>query len=147
MRVILTEDIPHVGSMGEIVRVADGYGRNYLIPQGLAVQATEQRAKAFEHQMKMIAHKKAKIHREASELVGQLEGKSIQVARQAGDDDRLYGSVTNRDIQEALEAEGFAIDKRKIVLDKPLRELGVYRVAIKLATDVVAHVKIWVVAA
>ena len=145
MRVILKEDVAHVGNMGDIVKVADGYGRNYLIPQGLAELATEERAKAFAHQKAMIEHKKAKLHKEALELQAKLDGKEVTLKRAAvKDETRIHGSVTNRDIADALDALklGVEIDRRKIDLPQPIRELGEHEVEIKLAHDVIAKVKV-----
>lgn len=145
MRVILKEDVAHVGNMGDIVKVADGYGRNYLIPQGLAELATEERAKAFAHQKAMIEHKKAKLHNEALGHQAKLDGVTVTLKR-AGikDENRIHGSVTNRDIAEALEALKLdvEIDRRKIDLPQPIREIGEHEVEIKLAHDVVAKIKV-----
>jgi large subunit ribosomal protein L9 len=156
MRVILKEDVAHVGNMGDIVKVADGYGRNYLIPQGLAELATDDRAKAFAHQKAMIEHKKAKMHKEAEELQAKVNGLVIELKRAAvklenkkEDDDaatKIQGSVTNRDIAEAIAAQGIEIDRRKIDLPQPIRTLGEHEVSIKLVHDVVAVVKVNVVA-
>lgn len=147
MRVILKEDVAHVGNMGDIVKVADGYGRNYLIPQGLAELATEDRAKAFAHQKAMIEHKKAKIHNEALELQAKVNGLEVKLVRAAvKDETRIHGSVTNRDIAEELAKLGVEIDKRKIDLAQPIRELGEHNVEIKLVHDVIATVKVTVIA-
>lgn len=157
MRVILKEDIAHLGNMGDIIKVADGYGRNYLLPQGLAEVATEDKAKAFAHQKAMIERKKAKIHDEAVALQARLNGLELRIARAAvrddshdesrKDDNRIHGSVTNRDIAEAILAldSALEIDRRKIDLPQPIRELGEHEVEIKLVHDVVAVVKVNVV--
>ena len=146
MRVILKEDVAHVGNMGDIVKVSDGYGRNYLIPQGLAELATEERAKAFAHQKAMIEHKKAKLHKEAEDLKVKVDGTVVKLVR-AGvkDDTRIHGSVTNRDVADALAAMDIVVDKRKIAM-QPIRELGEHEVAVKLVHDVIATVKVVVVA-
>ncbi|MBQ9393897.1 MAG: 50S ribosomal protein L9 [Proteobacteria bacterium] len=157
MRVILKEDVAHVGNMGDIVKVADGYGRNYLIPQGLAELATDDRAKAFAHQKKMIEHKKAKMHKEAEELQAKVNGIVIELKRAAvklenkkeGDEaaTKIQGSVTNRDIADAIaKQQGIEIDRRKIDLPQPIRTLGEHEVSIKLVHDVIAVVKVNVVA-
>ena len=156
MRVILKEDVAHVGNMGDIVKVSDGYGRNYLIPQGLAELATEDRAKAFAHQKAMIEHKKAKARKEALELQAKIDGLEVTIARaavkadaNAKDEDaavKIHGSVTNRDIADAIAAKGIEVDRRKIELAQPIRVLGDFDVAIKLVHDVVATVKVSVVA-
>ena len=151
MRVILKEDVAHVGNMGDIVKVSDGYGRNYLIPQGLAELATEDRAKAFAHQKAMIEHKKAKLHKEAEELQAKVNGLVIDIKRAAVKLDKkedeetakkIQGSVTNRDIAEAIAAKGIDVDRRKIDLPQPIRTLGEHEVVVKLAHDVVATVKV-----
>lgn len=146
MQVILTEDVPNLGDMGDIVSVSDGYGRNYLIPNRLALPAGGKSAKQFEHQKQQIDAKKARLREEALQAVKKIAGVSVTIPRQVGDDDRLYGSVTNRDIQQALAAEGQEIDRRKIVLSQPIRELGVYRVPVRLHSDVKTSVKVWVTA-
>ena len=153
MRVILKEDVAHVGNMGDIVKVSDGYGRNYLIPQGLAELATEDRAKAFAHQKAMIEHKKAKLHKEALELLAKVDGAEVTIIRAAVKSDnkdeaatKIHGSVTNRDIADALVAKGIEVDRRKIDLPQPIRELGESTVEIKLAHDVIAKVKVIVAA-
>lgn len=156
MRVILKEDVAHVGNMGDIVKVSDGYGRNYLIPQGLAELATEDRAKAFAHQKAMIEHKKAKARKEALELQAKIDGLEVTIARaavkadaNAKDEDavvKIHGSVTNRDIADAIAAKGIEVDRRKIELAQPIRVLGDFDVALKLVHDVVATVKVSVVA-
>jgi large subunit ribosomal protein L9 len=145
MRVILKEDVAHVGNMGDIVKVADGYGRNYLIPQGLAELATEERTKAFAHQKALIDRKKAKLHAEALDLQAKLDGKEVKFKRASvKDETRIQGSVTNRDIAEALDGLGLGVevDRRKIDLAQPIRELGEHEVEVKLAHDVVAKVKV-----
>lgn len=159
MRVILKEDVAHVGNMGDIVKVADGYGRNYLIPQGLAELATEDKAKAFAHQKAMIEHKKAKLHKEALDQQAKLNGISVTITRAAvkndktaeakADENRIHGSVTNRDIADAIAALslGVEVDRRKIDLPQPIRELGEFDVEIKLVHDVIATVKVIVAAA
>ena len=152
MRVILKEDVAHVGNMGDIVKVADGYGRNYRIPQGLAELATEDRAKAFAHQKAMIEHRKAKLHKEAEELQAKVNGLELVITRPAVKSDkeeavtRIHGSVTNRDIAEAIAAKGVEVDRRKIDLPQSIRELGDHEVQVKLAHDVIAIVKVSVVA-
>jgi len=150
MKVILLEDVTNVGNMGEIVKVSDGYGRNFLIPQGLALLATEQRTKEFAHQQAMIEHKKAKIRKEALELVSKIDGVEIKIARATTDADegRIHGSVTNRDIADAIKAAtGVEVDRRKVVLASPIKEIGESEVEVRLAADVKATVKVAVVAA
>lgn len=146
MQVILTEDVPHVGDMGDIVKVSDGYGRNFLIPQGLALPAIGNKVKFMQHEKGRIARQKELLRKQALEVVGGLRGVSVTIPRQVGEDDKLYGSVTNRDVQVALAASGFDLDRRKILLEQPIKELGIYSVAIKLHSEVKAHVRVWVTA-
>jgi len=146
MRVILFDDVVHVRKMGEVVKVSDGFARNYLIPQGFAVLATEQKARAIAHQKAMVEHKKAKILKAMQGVAGQLEGVSLSMSRAASKEGKLHGSVTNRDIAEALAAKGIEVDKRKIQIEPPIREIGEREIEIRLAADVVAKIKVNVAA-
>ncbi|MCB9506874.1 MAG: 50S ribosomal protein L9 [Myxococcales bacterium] len=146
MEIILTEDVPHVGNMGDVVEVKAGYGRNYLIPKGLAVLATRSNRAHFEHTLRVIEEKRAKLRSSALELAEQLGDISITIAKKAGDDDRLFGSVTNRDIEAALAAAGHTIDRRRIVLREPIKSLGIYSVPLKLHADVEVPALVWVCA-
>lgn len=145
MQVILISDVPHVGNMGQVVNVSDGYGRNYLIPQRLAVQATAGNKRHFEHLKQQIKVRSDKLREAAMAAHGTLHGISVTLPRKTGVADKLYGSVTNRDIGEALAAAGHDVDRRTILLDQPIRELGIYEVPIKLHSDVSARVRVWVV--
>ena len=146
LQVILNEDVPNLGSVGDIVTVADGYGRNYLIPRNLAVPATSRNVKELEHTKRVIASRRAKMMRTAEELAKRLAEVSVTIAKPVGEDDKLFGSVTNRDIADALEREGFQLDRRSILVDTPIKNLGVYSVDIKVHAEVRAQVKVWVVA-
>lgn len=146
MEIILTEDVRHVGEMGQVVKVAPGFGRNFLIPQGLAIPATTGNKKQLEHQLAEIERRKAKAQAEARKLLGEIEGISITIPKRAGADDVLFGSVTSREIATVLSEQGHKVDKKQVMLDRPLNELGIYDVAIKLASGVSATVKVWVVA-
>lgn len=146
MQVILTQDVPKVGDMGEVVKVADGFGRNFLIPRGFALPANARNTREFKHQIEQIERQKERQRVAAVELVAKIEDISITIPRQTGEGDRLYGFVTNRDIEAALAAEGHEVDRRKIVLDQPIRDLGVYKVAIRLHSSVRTHVRVWVTA-
>jgi large subunit ribosomal protein L9 len=132
--------------MGEVVKVADGFGRNYLLPRGLALPANSRNTREFKHQMEQIERQKERLRVAAVELVAKIEDLSITIPRQVGEGDRLYGAVTNRDIEAALAAEGFTVDRRKIALDAPIRDLGVYKVPVKLHSSVRTHIRIWVTA-
>jgi large subunit ribosomal protein L9 len=146
MEIILKEDVKNLGEMGEIVKVAPGYGRNFLIPKGLAVLATAGNKKQLQHQLADIARTKAAQQAEARKLLGELNGVSITIPKRAGDEDRLFGSVTNREIADVLTQQGHKIDRRQIDLEKPINELGIYEVPVKLASGIFANVKVWVVA-
>lgn len=145
MKVILREDVDHVGKMGDLVTVKDGYARNYLLPRDMAAPATERNVRALEHQKRLIEAKRKKERAAAEELVKRLASIPLTFPMQAGEDDKLFGSVTSKDIAEALAAKDFVVDKRKIVLDKPLKALGTFTVPIKLSTDISGDVTVSVV--
>ncbi len=141
MEVILKEDVPKLGARGEVVSVAEGYGRNYLLPKKLAVRATEAN-KAVIAQMKAAAVRKhAREKGDAELLAKQFEGVSLEFVRKAGEHDTLFGSVTSADIAHELEGRGFQIDRRKIELDQPIKSLGEFNVPIRLHRDVQVRVK------
>jgi large subunit ribosomal protein L9 len=145
MEVILKEDIAKLGSRGDVVKVAEGYGRNYLLPRKLAIQASESN-KAVIGQMKAAAvRRSAKEKAQAEELAKQFDGVSVSFTRKSGEHDQLFGSVTSSDIAHQLEAQGFALEKRQIELHEPIRALGVYRVPIRLHADVHPEIKVWVI--
>ena len=146
LQVILNENVPNLGSVGDIVTVADGYGRNYLIPRNLAVPATSRNVKELEHTKRVIAARRAKMMQSAQALAKRLGDVSVTIAKPVGEDDKLFGSVTNRDIADALEREGFQLDRRSILVDSPIKNLGVYTVEIKVHAEVRAQIKVWVVA-
>ncbi len=146
MEVILTEDVKNLGEMGEVVVVAPGYGRNYLIPNGLALPASAARKKELEHKRAQIELKKSKEREAAMGIRGKIEGVSITIAKRVSEGDSLYGSVTEREIADVLASEGHSIERRQVELDGHLDELGVYKVAIKLASGVYAQIRVWVVA-
>ncbi len=146
LRLILNEDVEHLGTVGDIVDVAPGYARNFLIPRNLAVPATTRNVKQLEHTKRLIGVKRAKALTTATELSKRLGEVSVTIARPVGEEDKLFGSVTNRDIADAVAKEGFTLDRRAIVLAKPIKSLGVYSVAVKLHADVSTQVKVWVVA-
>lgn len=146
MEVILTEDVKNLGEMGDIVVVAPGYGRNYLIPKGLALPASAARKKELEHKRAQIELKKEKERAAALGIRGKIDGISITIAKRVSEGDSLYGSVTDREIAEVLVSEGHSVERRQVELDRNLDELGIYKVAIKLASGVYAHIRVWVVA-
>jgi large subunit ribosomal protein L9 len=145
MKVILTQDIAGLGSIGDLITVKDGFGRNYLVPQGKAIQATSQSMKKLEHQKRQIREKIDKAKREAERLAARIESVSCTVAKAVGEEDKLFGSVTGMDIESSLKLEGIEIDRKKINLPEPIRSLGIYNIPIKLHPEVTATLKLWVV--
>jgi large subunit ribosomal protein L9 len=145
MRVILREDLEHLGAAGEVVSVRDGYGRNFLLPRGLASLATEKDVAKMEHERKVIAVRAAKRAKELAGEVEKLQAVSVSLSRAVGEGDKLYGSVTNRDIADALKEQGVTVDAKKIDLVEPIKALGMTEVPIKLGKDAVAKIKVWVV--
>jgi large subunit ribosomal protein L9 len=145
MQLILKEDVPNLGKMGDLVNVSQGFGRNYLLPQGKAVVATARNVKQLEHEKKVIAKRLEKVRKDAQGIAARLEQVSLTLARQAGEEDKLFGSVTSRDIEEALAAQGIQVSRKLIQLDEPIRQLGVYTIDVKLTSDVIGKVKLWVV--
>ncbi len=142
MEVILKEDVAKLGHRGDVVKVAEGYGRNYLLPHKLAIEAT-QANKAVIDQMKASAVRKSAVEKADSEaLAKQLDAVSLSFHRKAGEKDHLFGSVTSSDIADALEQKGFTIDRRKIQLNEPLKSVGDFEVPIRLHRDVVSKVKV-----
>jgi len=147
MKVILQENVANLGKVGEIVKVKDGYGRNYLVPNQLAVIADERNVARMDHQRRTADARAQKLVGEAKALAEKLSQTAVTIRRQAGEENKIFGSVTNRDIAEALAAEGFAIDKKQIVVDESIiKNLGVFNVAVKLAPEVSADVKVYVIA-
>jgi large subunit ribosomal protein L9 len=145
MEVILKEDIANLGKIGEVVRVRDGFARNYLLPRGLVLEANKKNLKAFEHQKKVVADQKQKIMKDAHAVGDQLTGVSLTVAMRAGEEGRLFGSVTNMQIEKALKAKGLNVDRRKIHLDEPIKTLGDYEIPIRLSAEVTVMLKLSVV--
>src|SRR3972149_8198223 len=145
MQIILTDEVKGIGRAGEIVNVKDGYGRNYLLPNKLAVPATSNNLKALEHEKKVIADKQNKKKREAEKVAKGIEARSCSIPCQVGEEGKLFGSVTTIDIEKFLKDKGVDVDKRDILLDEPLRSLGDYTVSVKLHQDVKASLKVSVV--
>jgi len=145
IHVVLTDDLPNVGKSGELVRVRPGFARNFLIPRGLAVGATAENVSRIEHEKKVAEQRAAKTKKTAEELAGKLASVKVTITKPVGEGDRLYGSVTSRDVEEALEAQGFTIDRRRIELET-IKALGTYQVPIRLATAVTATIEVSVVA-
>jgi large subunit ribosomal protein L9 len=144
MEVILREDIEKLGSRGQVVKVAPGYARNFLLPKRLAVAATEANKKIVEQERQAHLRKEAKLVSEAQDLSKLMLGTAITIKQKAGEADQLFGSVTAKDIADALAAKGFNIDRRKIQLDEPIKQLGEYTVPVRLHKEVSVDVSVLV---
>ena len=145
MKIVLRQNYDSLGSAGEIVKVKPGFARNFLIPKGIAFFATPQNIKRYESEKEQLTWKKEQDKRKSEDLAKTLESVSCTITVQVGEEDKLFGSVTAQNIAEALESQGYKIDKRKILLDEPIKSLGIYSVPIKVHTEVEAKVKVWVV--
>ena len=145
MKVIFLQDVPNLAKAGEIKEVASGYGRNYLIPRGLAVPASSSAVHLAEIQRQIKARKQTLVEADLAELAAQLEGKEINIPARVGAKDRLFGSVTSADIAAELEKEGLPVDKKKIELEESIRQLGSYQVVIKLAKDLTPKISVNVI--
>ena len=142
MEVILKESVEGLGLPGDVLNVADGYARNYLLPMQLAVHATERNRKHLEHEKRVIDHQETKNKEQAREIAAQMAGVTCTLSRRAGENDRLFGSVTSMDIAENLRTQGFDLERRFFELAEPIRELGVFMVPIKLYTEVVVELRV-----
>ena len=142
MEVILKEDVATLGSRGDVVKVAEGYGRNFLLPRRLAIEASAGNKKVIEQMKAASVRRSAKEKAQAEELSKQFEGLSVSFQRKSGENDQLFGSVTSGDIADALGKKSFNIDRRKIQLHEPLKTLGEFTVPVKLHTEVTAHLKV-----
>ena len=145
MEIILREDVQHLGKAGEVVKVKDGYARNYLLPHGLAYPATEANKRRIAYEADRLAKQRAAEKTAAESEAGRLAGVQLTFEVKVGEEDKLYGSVTASDIQRKLEEQGLHVDKRKIDLPEPIRALGEFRVAIKIHPDVRPEVQVTVV--
>jgi large subunit ribosomal protein L9 len=146
MEVILKEDIVTLGKIGEVVRVRDGYARNYLLPRGMVLVANKKNLKTFEHQKKIVADQKQKITRHAQVVGDQLAGVSLVIPMKVGEEGKLFGSVTTIQIEKALKAKGLNVDRRKIHLEAPIKVAGDHEVAVRLSADLTVPLKVSVVA-
>jgi len=147
MKIVLKQDIDKLGTTGDIVEVADGYGRNYLLPRGLALKATLGAEKVAKQIKKATGRKIQEEKTNLEELAKKLSKLSLTIPVQVGEDEKMYGSVTSIDIANMLKQEGIEIDKKKIILKEPIKKLGVFNIQIKLHPEVTAEVKIWVIKA
>ncbi|MDA8337751.1 MAG: 50S ribosomal protein L9, partial [Nitrospiraceae bacterium] len=142
MQVILKEDVKDLGHIGDLVNVKEGYARNFLIPKGLAVEANPKNLKALEHEKRKIQELVKKAKTAAEELASKVSGTTVTIKAKAGEEDKLFGSVTVMDIADALKKEGMDIDKKKIVMEEPIKRLGNYTVSVKIHSEVSAQLNV-----
>ena len=142
MRLILRKDVEHLGEVGDVVEVADGYGLNYLIPKGLALHATASTVRATQHEQRLREAQIQAAKRGAQDFAGEFAGVELEFSMRVGEDGRLFGSVTNRMIEDALKEKGLTVNRRKIVLDEPIKKVGTYDVDIRLHQEVRASVQV-----
>jgi large subunit ribosomal protein L9 len=145
MEVILRAHVDHLGNRGEIVKVADGYARNYLLPRKLALPATEGNKRHVERERRIVEAREAQERGQAEAIAARLSGLEITIARRVGDTEQLYGSVTTADVAEYLKAKGFEVDRRKLILPEPIKTLGAHDVPLKLHREVTVALKVQVV--
>ena len=146
MEIILQEEVTNLGQIGDVVKVRDGYARNYLLPRGLAIQANRRNVRVLEHHKRLVAVKKERVQRQAQTLLDQLSALSLTIPAKAGEEGRLFGSVTNIDLETALKEKGLTLDRRKILLDEPIKQLGSYEVPVNLGGALRANIKLEVTA-
>jgi large subunit ribosomal protein L9 len=144
MEVILREDVEKLGTRGQLVKVSPGYARNFLLPKRLAVAATEANKKIVEQERQAHLRREAKLVADAGDLAKMMADVSVTIAQKAGENDQLFGSVTAKDISEALEKQGYTIDRRKIVLEEPIRTLGDFKVPLRLHREVTTEITVHV---
>lgn len=142
MKVILKENIETLGAIGDIVKVAPGYARNYLLPRGLVLEATTRNAKALDHAKRQMQYKKDKVLEQARQFAARIEALLLILPHQAGEEGKLFGAVTNMELAERMKAQGVEVDRKKIVLAEPIKQLGEYIIAIKVHPEVVANLKV-----
>lgn len=145
MKVILKEDVKSIGSMGQTVDVSDGFARNYLVPRGLAVEANVKNIRSLEHEKKVIQEKAKKVKNSVQDLADRLANITVVIKTKAGEEGKLFGSVTTMDIAEQLKNQGIEIDKKKISLDEPIKRLGTYAVNLRLHSEITAQVNMQVI--
>ena len=145
MKIILRQDHESLGQVSDIIEVKDGFARNYLIPRKIAIRATDGARSTVEEEKRQHARRQAKGLRNAEKLAGELEKTSVTIQMKVGDDDKLFGTVTNQMIADALSEKGYTVDKRQIDLQDSIKTLGIYDVAVKLHPSVASKIKVWVV--
>lgn len=145
MRIVLREDVEKLGRRGEVIDVAPGYARNFLLPKGKALHATDGNLKRVEQERRKFAVRVAKEKEDAAAMARRLAGISCTIVRKVGENDQLYGSVTPSDVADYLVKEGIELDKRRILLDEPIKALGIYTIPVKLHPEVTGEIRVWVV--
>jgi large subunit ribosomal protein L9 len=145
MKVLLRQDYETLGKRGDIVSVKDGFARNFLLPKGIALTAKPSNQKVLEEEKRILAHRQVKDKRTAETIAKELEEVSVTAAVAVGEEDKVFGSVTSQNIADLLQEKGYTIDKRKILLDEPIKALGIYSVPVKLHQDVEVKIRLWVV--
>jgi len=145
MEIILQEDVENLGQIGDVVKVRDGFARNYLLPRGLALEANRRNLRVLEHQKRLVAAKKERTVSQAQTLSAQLAALNVVVTARAGEEERIFGSVTNLDIEKALKAQGIEVDRKKILLAEPLKQLGTHTVPVQLSGGVRGNITVQVV--
>jgi large subunit ribosomal protein L9 len=145
MKIILLENVPSLGKAGDLVKVSAGYGRNYLIPQQMAILATEKSLKVVEHKKRQVQQRMEKTKKDSEKMGQRIEKLSCTFAKTVGESGKLFGSVTSMDIESYLKENGIEVDRKKIILEEPIKNLGMFTVPIKLNSEVTAHLKVWVV--
>jgi len=144
VQVILRDDVPNLGKIGEVVRVKPGYARNFLFPRGLAVEASPKNMRVLDHHKRLIEAKAAREHKSAEAIAKRLDGVRITVRARAGDEGRLFGSVTNMDIERLLAEKGFHVERRRIVLPEPIKQLGTFPIPVQVGRSVRVSVELTV---
>jgi large subunit ribosomal protein L9 len=142
MQIILLEDVQSLGKAGDLVKVADGYGRNFLIPGKRAILATEKNVKQLDHQKRVVAHRTAKLRKDAGAVASKIGHLSATFVKAVGESGKLFGSVTSMEIEEYLKEHDIPVDRKKIVIEEPIKSVGIFTVSIKLHSDVVAKLKV-----
>jgi large subunit ribosomal protein L9 len=144
VEVILRDDVPNLGRIGDVVRVKPGYARNFLLPRGLAVEANRKNLRVLEHHRRVIGAKAERERKSAEAVAGRLEGLQLVVRARAGEEGRLFGSVTNLDVERLLADKGFDVDRRRILLDEPIKQLGTFSIAVQVGRDAKATLRLTV---
>lgn len=145
MKVLLKEDVKNLGKMGDLVTVSEGYARNYLIPKHFAVEANDRNVKEFEHQKKIIFERAEKLKKSSETVAEKMMNLTVSIKAKVGEEEKLFGSITTKDIAESLKTEGFDVDRKKILLEEPIKRLGTFPVTIKLHHEITTQVNVQVI--